>query len=387
MTRDTIRDTTRARAILPLALLLAGLAASCTPQPGIEQHQARACRVGPDGAPPRREGDRGIGGSGEPVAAIRTADKGIGGTVIVGVITGFASICLAGVEVALPPDTEITIDTQKADAVRLRAGQVAVVFAEPMPDGTLAAQRVAIRHEVIGRIDTVDAGELRVAGQLVILPLELSQSANFPRGMSVAVSGIRRLDGTIVATRIDPAPDDRTHASGFARRDPNGRLHLGAFELSGGPAEQGWLDIEGHYASGRLVADTVRAGRPPLDPSGLFQRGTKRVRAETYVRRSGDRLDLSAGMTASARPELLAAAGDVQHLAIVTLMMLANGELVATDLTDRDNGQAAQAAHGTPPAAASAPAPASAPGTGSGPGTGPGAGGPNGVSQGGGPRP
>lgn len=106
------------------ALLLAAAAASCSPPaPGRQPPEApaargalQACRVGPDGAAP-------------VVGGLRTADRGIGGTGIVAVITGFASVCLAGQEIALGTETPVRIEERPAAADALRAGQVALVDA------------------------------------------------------------------------------------------------------------------------------------------------------------------------------------------------------------------------------------------------------------------
>ncbi|MBV8397362.1 MAG: hypothetical protein JOZ17_01325, partial [Acetobacteraceae bacterium] len=78
------------------------------PQSGEATHEV--CRVGPDGGPllsdrgiggtgaafkvPPAVADRGIGGTGAAFAPSNWADRGIGGTGIIGVITGFASVCL-----------------------------------------------------------------------------------------------------------------------------------------------------------------------------------------------------------------------------------------------------------------------------------------------------
>ncbi len=106
---------------------LAGLAllAACSaqgPAPGTaEEALPGLCRIGPDDGPPLADrgiggtgaaagpalADRGIGGTGAPAFL---ADRGIGGTGIVAVITGFASICLGGIEVALEPGVPVLLE-------------------------------------------------------------------------------------------------------------------------------------------------------------------------------------------------------------------------------------------------------------------------------------
>ncbi len=90
------------------------------------------CHVGPDGGPvggPAPVAERGIGGTGAPVSMVMTAgqtvvpaaagqaakgdamaDRGIGGTGIIGVVTGFASICVNGLEVQYDNTVPVDID-------------------------------------------------------------------------------------------------------------------------------------------------------------------------------------------------------------------------------------------------------------------------------------
>ena len=159
------------------------------------------CRVGPDGTRPLA--DRGIGGTGSP--AVQTADRGIGGTGIIGVITGFASVCVAGEEVALPASLAAQIDGKPGTLDDLRAGQVVAVQAAG-PAGSLLAREIAVRHVVIGPVQAVGNGMLTVAGQQVLVGDAAGSATYAVPGQFVAVSGLRQPGGLIVATRIDPAP-------------------------------------------------------------------------------------------------------------------------------------------------------------------------------------
>jgi hypothetical protein len=188
------------------------------------------CRVGPNDGPILAE--RGIGGTGMPpfsaavpapaAPALPAGQRGIGGTGaqplgtgtkaatgntgIVGEITGFASVCLNGVEVAYDPATVINIDGQAEPPAALRAGQIAAVTAGPDTaerDGLLAAV-VSIRHEVAGPVSAVDANTLTVAGQTVTWRADTRGMRHIMLGDWIAVSGFRNHAGVIVATRIDP---------------------------------------------------------------------------------------------------------------------------------------------------------------------------------------
>jgi hypothetical protein len=139
---------------------LAGLNACSAPGPGTTAPSAtRAavhdgiCRVGPDGAPPvdaavpglkGREADRGIGGTGAPAevqVAIVTADRGIGGTGIIGVVTGFASICVDGLEVAYDATSAVDIEGTTADPSQVRVGEVVAIEAVGSPAASITFSR------------------------------------------------------------------------------------------------------------------------------------------------------------------------------------------------------------------------------------------------------
>ena len=191
-------------------LLLMLLLAGCTSQPPAGPVAAAApdaCHTDEQGGPlPATVTDRGIGGTGGP--GTRTTDRGIGGTGIVGVITGFGSVCVAGEEVALPAGLVPVIDGQPASTADLRAGQFAAVAASP----TNQAISINVTHLVVGPVQpqaTPTPGTLLVAGQIVHTEQAIGSAAEASLGEWVAVSGLRAPDGTITASRIDPAPPGR----------------------------------------------------------------------------------------------------------------------------------------------------------------------------------
>jgi hypothetical protein len=152
----------------------------------------------------------GIGGTGQPF----NQGPGIGGTGIIGTITGFGSILVNGLEVDYAADQPIGSDLGTAmHADSLRVGQVVEVDAEG--DGQhLRARTIAVQHEVAGHVDSIDRASdtFVVLGQTVsaengIISDKNGQSvhsiSDLAVGDSIEVSGLRRDDGVIAASRIE----------------------------------------------------------------------------------------------------------------------------------------------------------------------------------------
>lgn len=159
----------------------------------------------------------GIGGTGKTPGIGGTGDvagtPGIGGTGIIGTVTGFGSILVNGFEVDYAPGIPISFKDRTMRANGLRVGQVVEVEAEGS-GSRLQARRIAVRHEVAGPIERIDHAR-RVAvvfGQRVeIAPGVVSTGGNARKlsvndlraGDHIDVSGLRRANGVIAASRIE----------------------------------------------------------------------------------------------------------------------------------------------------------------------------------------
>jgi len=162
----------------------------------------------------------GIGGTG-------IDNGGMGGTGIVGVITGFASVCVNGVEVHFDRDTPVLTDGERTTARELAIGQIVAVRAQGAGD-EVAAQRIAVMHAAIGPVSSVDiqSGTLVALGQQVraVYPRELN---GLKPGAWVQISGLRNADGDLSATRIAAvSPRAQVQLSGWAQSDGAGGLRL-----------------------------------------------------------------------------------------------------------------------------------------------------------------
>ncbi|MBP0494013.1 DUF5666 domain-containing protein [Pararoseomonas indoligenes] len=303
---------------LAFAACLAGLLlAACTAQPPAPVPMAAPaglCRIGRDGGPPPlAEGERGIGGTG--ILASAEGERGIGGTGspslgIVGVVTGFASICVNGLHVAYDPDQPVEAADGPLTPAALRVGQVVVVEATG-PDGALRARRIGLRHELAGTVEAVEDGAIRVAGQRVATAGALPAGRAWRVGEAVLVSGLRAPDGSLTATRIDPRP-----AGGAT-------LVFGRLTRLGGPARIGNLPLRvapgvelppdgaviarGRMQDGVLLADSVERDRLMWDPPAYF--GAGRVLIEAWTVSGGGRLLLGPGLSVPAGPGAMGAPG------------------------------------------------------------------------------
>ncbi len=265
-----------------LALLLVGCVGSPVQQAGFEQT------------------DRGIGGTG---IGIDTVDRGIGGTGIVGTLTGFGSIWVNGLRIAVPDTTVLTIDGQPATDTILARGQTVSVLVADAPRGTVvatpiwSAERIDVWHAVIGPVETADVQTqmLRVLGQSVVVPAGVQPPAP---GTWVAVSGLRRTDGVIVATRLASATPGQWRLRGLVDGVAPGRLSIGALTLDwpaisdtvdGGPTLGQWVEGVGDFVHGRPVASAVTPVRLPAP-------GLTRLVLEAFVGPGGQLVSAASGV-------------------------------------------------------------------------------------------
>jgi len=359
----------------PLCHLAAALLlASCAHPPA--KTSAEACRLDPDGAAPRSTAplstDRGIGGTGAPALA----DKGIGGTGInrtglAGVITGFASICAGGLEIAFTATTPISADESAipanplransipANSLRadsLRAGQVVVATATSS-NGTLHAIQLQLRHEVSGPINRLEAQGRRliVAGQAIDLPDRLWGITHPQPGDWVQISGIRPTPTSpVLATRIDRAQPGQILIHGLLTQT-HAKRHIGELTLPDAespmptpqPATQ-QITLKAHLIGATLHVDSITPDLMQIDPGAYFGPDIGQIVLETYVQQAATGIRLSSGFTAATAPGLALPAPN--RLSLVELRREPSGALKAVSVRDSaSHGPTEQSGRGAPP--------------------------------------
>jgi hypothetical protein len=233
-----------------------------------------------------RGSDQGIGGTG----LTRGDDHGIGGTGIVGVIQRFGSIFVNGERIAFAPEVPVTIDGEAAAVKALRIGQLARVVAQREGNGW-STRGIDVVSETIGPIEAVNAEGMTVLGQKVI---STGREAWRRPGTHVAVFGLRRTDGAIVASLVEPRRGTVSRVAGPLERDRDG-LRIGGLRLDG--VDAGLVgqrvQVDGHVAQG--VMQVARATSDNLTDMA----GASRFLVEAYVRRdAGANLKIGSGYAA-----------------------------------------------------------------------------------------
>lgn len=302
-----------------------------------------ACAVAPTPAPPLAcLAERGIGGTGAPLRV--ASDRGIGGTGVVGAITGFGSICVNGLKLAYDPAITVETATGPIEATALRIGHI-VTAVTGTGANAATAHRLSLVHAVRGPVESATAGRAQVAGQQITTTTRVAGIDLLRPGNWVAVSGLRRADGTIVANRIEPAEPGEATITGLVAGPVTGAgaaRSIGAARLLDAHIDPGEIaTVSGPYAAG--VMHVTGARTEPARPFGL-PLGAMVV--EAYITTDGNRLRLGQGLAVKRGPNLPPIATDT--FAVVDLVD-DGGELVAVGLHDAPGLEANGAA--TPPGA------------------------------------
>lgn len=233
------------------------------------------------------ENEGGIGGTGA------LAKGGIGGTGIVGTITGFASVCINGLEVNYDAATQVSSNGVAAGLHKLAIGQVIAIDAVEAKNGMLA-RAIDILNAVEGPVTLakVEAGWVEVMGQKVRLngAARLGETAAIQQislGTPIKVSGYRNAANEIIATHIEIAHElSVASIVGVVARDSSGQ-----YEVSGTPVQAGEsalvvgaeVLLKGKWDGRQFLADSTQQ-----DPSLHFAGHGKQVVVEGLVRHRAD---------------------------------------------------------------------------------------------------
>jgi hypothetical protein len=282
----------------PLAGLVVLLAASCTVAD--------------------RLAERGIGGTGAPITSAA------GDTGVLGTITGFGSVFVDGLEIGTDRVGSVLVDGEARPLGDLRVGQVSKIVASG--SGRLEASAVEVVHEVSGPVESSAPGKLVVAGQRVSLTGHTIGAV--PRaGAWIAVSGLRDVDGAIVATRLDQRAPGEVVLSGMLAGS-GADLRIGDLPVriqGAGVASGARVTLTGSLVDGVLIAQSSLPAAVDTFPASVG-----RVVIEGYVRGADGRLSVGGSLTVAAGAGVAPPAQS--KLAVVEMRRDAMGSLVATEL-------------------------------------------------------
>ncbi|TXM74656.1 hypothetical protein FV226_05735 [Methylobacterium sp. WL12] len=275
--------------------------------------------------------DQGIGGTGaRPDDIPGEGDRGIGGTGVIGTIRRFGSIVVNDLRIAYPDDVNVRIDGVPAHAADLRVGHVVHVVAHADAGG-LATRRIDVTREVVGPVESVRGGNLMVLGQRIAAA---GIAGRWAVGDRVAVSGLRRPDGGVVASLIERQADGPARVAGPVRRDRDGHLVIGHLRLAGADT----LPVGRRAAvAGEATGGVLKVAR--ASDTLQFPPGLSRVSVEAYVGRSRGGMTLGSGLEVAGQPDAaVPRRGSVR--AVLTTRPAADGRLTveALRLDDRGTG-------------------------------------------------
>ena len=283
-----------------------------------------------------------------------------------GAVTGFGSVFVNGVRFETSSAT-FTINGKPGTQADLRVGHVVTVHGHRDGAGHSTADRIDFDDLVKGPIDGVDAaaGTLVVMGQTVLTDADTSFDDNISGaslaglnpGDIVEVSGMRRADGDIQATRIEAKPAGTVfEVTGIASAVDTAahKLNVNALVVdysaatvrdfpSGQPANGDLVEAKGSSvnAAGELVASSIERKRDADDAGAGMQ-----VEIEGLITRFVSATDFDvAGKPVTTNSSTRFENGSAADLALNAKVEAegqidANGALVATKVQFKRQGTA-----------------------------------------------
>ncbi len=260
--------------------------------------------------------DRGLGGTGvAPIHPDETLgqDRGIGGTGVIGTIRRFGSIVVNDLRVTFPPNVRVSIDGRRATTRDLKLGHVVRVLARQHGEA-LATRAIVADSEVVGMLEARDDAGLVVLGQRVEVPDGVAVPPS-RLGDTLAVSGLRRPDGVIVASLVERRRSTMARLHGPVTSGPGLEPVIGGVPIAGlSPALVGRrVSLVGWRQGGRFRPMSVR-----IEPRLPFA-AADRLSLEAYVARGPEGLHLGSGLDVSADAEALAAVGPDESVRAVVV--------------------------------------------------------------------
>lgn len=266
--------------------------------------------LGGTGAPLAKGG---IGGTGDqvPAYALLPQDDYQGGIAIMGVVTGFASICVNGEEVQYESSTPIYDNGKTAKLADLAVGKTVMLKVDRVA-GNLHARAIGLFNAVTGPVSNVDMArrQINVMGQTVQVNEAIVRQLSATKAGAVAsVSGYRLDNGAVVASRVDlVAADTSANTLGLVTRvAPDGFVVNGTkVSVDNRQALQkinvgSEVQVSGHWSEGKLKANHIE-----VQPINNIVNRMDSAILEGYVRKDAqNNLSIAGTEVKSAQTEAL----------------------------------------------------------------------------------
>ena len=237
-------------------------------------------------------------------------DRGIGGTGVIGTIRGFGSIVVNNLHIFYPRNVSVTIDGRRVSVAALKIGHVVQVIAH-LRDKRLETTHIEVRSEVIGPVEFISYPIMTVLGQSVLIE-NRSDNSHIVKGNIVAVSGLRRLNGTIVASHIERREGSSFRVAGQVTASADGTLRIGRLVVKGLPPS---LVGRRSIVTGRLVENVFDATSALEDTLLLRDYALPRLLIESYVSNTGDSMTFGFGFRMAASDAHISNPGEFHVIA------------------------------------------------------------------------
>lgn len=220
--------------------------------------ETNICNAGIGGTGIQQDGIGGTGNQSEGIGGTGVqANSGVGGTGIIGVITGFASICVNGLEVHYDTQTSVDVDGVSSTIDALNIGQLVAIESSNQAN-QLKALRVSVSHIMVGKIEKVDVPQntIQMMGQTIHLNRETIASKDLKNHQLVKISGLVTANNLIRALRIDLAPPN-TPSSIAGVMDETGKVNGVSIAANNLIKTDRILQVSGHWDGRALQADQI----------------------------------------------------------------------------------------------------------------------------------
>ena len=194
-------------------------------------------------------------------------DNTEGGIAIMGVITGFASICVNGEEVQYDNSTPVYSNGQPAKLGHLAVGKTVMLKAQRV-NGQLNAKAIGMFDAVNGPMGRVDMArqQMQVMGQTVKMnPQVMQQVRAISPNAAVSVSGHRLATGEIVATRVDAVQTTSANTMGVVTSVSNNSFNVNGTQVNVSDAKLlanvkagSEVSVSGNWSGNALKANRVQ---------------------------------------------------------------------------------------------------------------------------------